>query len=155
MLRRRYRISRPSGTGCAVPASTLRHTGGVIPARRLRLRLPWFLLALGLVIARTADAHAHLCFDGQEPPASIHLADDCNHPCESGTSSGHSDDRDVELSGDALVKKAQPAEAWLPPAATVVTGFVACLSVDRVFLPSPDEPVPAFFLRPPSRGPPA
>lgn len=113
------------------------------------------VLAALLVLARTADAHVHYCFDGKEPPVSVHFADNESHPCETRVGSGHSGDQDVQIASDAVVKKAAADDAWLP----------AMHRVGVEFIPQPFlEPVlgcsqlrmagPAFFLRPPLRGPP-
>ena len=73
------------------------------------------------VMLRTADAHAHFCFDGKEPPTSIHMADGDTHPCETDPSKGHTGDKDVQLSPDVVAKKPVPSDAWLPYAIAFVT----------------------------------
>jgi len=113
------------------------------------------LLAALLVLARTADAHLHYCFDGKEPAVSIHIADSGSHPCETSADSGHSGDQDVQLASDILVKKAAADDAWAPAVCLTRVEFItrsvskplAGYSQGRVFRP-------AYFMRPPLRGPP-
>ena len=113
------------------------------------------LLATLLVIAPTADAHLHYCFDGKEPAVSIHLADNESHPCETGADSGHSGDRDVQLASDILVKKAVADDGWAPAIAAIRVQFVAQVFSEPVIGYSQlREAGPAFFLRPQLRGPP-
>jgi hypothetical protein len=108
------------------------------------------------VIVRTADAHAHLCFDGKEPPASVHVADGEVHPCESGKSSGHTGDKDVRLTPDVLLKKASADDVWLPSSFRLAVSFVAHQFTEplrTVALPIADSA--RYYFRPPLRGPPA
>ena len=53
-----------------------------------------------------AHAHVHYCFDGQEPPAAVHLVDSLDHDHEvPGHSDGDEhDDLDVDVSNQALSK---------------------------------------------------
>jgi hypothetical protein len=120
-----------------------------------RRRLPWYLLALMLVIARTADAHAHLCFDGREAPSSIHFSHDIEHPCETGKDSGHSGDKDVKLFSDVLLKKSQASDAWLPAVLPSGARFIAQSFAGILDSPTSFAPTTPTFLRPPPRGPPA
>ena len=51
-----------------------------------------------------AHAHVHLCLDGQEPPASVHVVDNSNHLHEHfGGTHGH-DDFDLDVPNEALAK---------------------------------------------------
>ena len=123
--------------------------------RSSRNHLLCCLFAMMFVMLRTADAHAHFCFDGKEPPTSIHVADGESHPCETDPSQGHTGDQDVKLSPDVLVKKPIPSDVWIP----YVVAFVYQLSLQPT-----DEPVvhmaptdvvrPPLFRVPPLRGPP-
>jgi hypothetical protein len=124
--------------------------------RPTRNPLLYCLFAVLFVIVRTADAHAHFCFDGKEPPASVHIADGDVHPCESDEGSGHTGDKDVKLTPDALLKKASAEDVWLPAMVYLGAYFLAQPSIEpppayaQVNLP----PAPYLFL-PPLRGPPA
>lgn len=121
-----------------------------------RKQLSWCLFALMLVIMRTADAHAHLCQDGREPPASIHLADGGSHACEAEDSKKHAGDEDVSLTHDVVLKKSSIDDAWFPFAFVFVLQLSSAPTEEPVV--SAAEPVPVAaprFLRPPLRGPPA
>lgn len=114
------------------------------------------LLALVLLSVRVADAHVHLCFDGKEPPASIHVGDGGSHPCDIGTFKGHSGDRDVQLSPDSLVKKDSLPDHWVPIFLAFVVHFVAPHSDERFDRNTAPLSIAApVYLRPPLRGPPA
>ena len=115
------------------------------------------LLALMLAIARIADAHAHLCADGDEPPVSIHLGNCGVHPCDGDRSSEHSGDKNVQLGADVVLKKVPSLEhPWMPAFVAFVFDFTAPLSNEILI----NEPLTirveaAAYLRPPLRGPPA
>ena len=121
-----------------------------------RRNISWCFLALMLVIVRIAGAHAHLCADGKEPPASIHLGNCGIHPCDGDRSSGHSGDKNVQLGADVVLKKASPLEhPWIPAFVAFDFDFPAPVSNKIVF----NEPLTirveaAAHLRPPLRGPP-
>ena len=117
--------------------------------------LLYCLFAMMFVIVRTADAHAHLCFDGKEPPTSVHVADGEVHPCESGNISGHSGDKDVRLTADALLKKASADDVWIPSSFRFAVSFVAHqLSEPLRAFAQPIAVSTRNFFRPPLRGPP-
>src|SRR5689334_14340036 len=65
------------------------------------------VLCILVVAMRTAGAHLHLCFDGSEPPASVHFDGDglAHHDDEHANAPAeqHSD-VDISLIADALVK---------------------------------------------------
>jgi hypothetical protein len=70
-------------------------------------RWSW-LAGLAVLFAGLTNAHSHVhyCFDGQEPPAAVHLADNADHHHEipghdDGT--GH-DDLDLDVPNQALAK---------------------------------------------------
>jgi len=107
------------------------------------------------VIVRTADAHAHLCFDGKEPPASVHVADGEVHPCESGKDSGHTGDKDVRLTPDVLLKKASADDVWIPSSFRFAVSFVANPQSEPLLVDAqPIANSARCFFRPPLRGPP-
>ncbi len=108
-----------------------------------------------LLVVRVGGAHLHLCFDGGEPPASLHLMDHGLHHGAPGMDAGHQD-ADMAVAGEVLVKLAE-LDLDLPVL------LLAALLVWSV-LQAPRQPVPgyrnpfAFYaartLRPPLRGPP-
>jgi hypothetical protein len=104
---------------------------------------------------RVSDTHLHLCFDGQEPPASVHFADGSVHHDDHHEGEDHAD-KDVNPFLGAFVKKGD-ADADLALLAVVA---VLCLLVpafrDVPPIRSPQIPAtgPPFRFRPPLRGPP-
>lgn len=109
-----------------------------------------------LVIVRTAGAHAHLCNDGNEPPAAIHVGDGDSHPCETGNSEGHSGDKDIPIAADVALKKAPQADPWTPVLLEYAFQVVAPAVGGRIESDSREPRVESVtHLRPPLRGPPA
>jgi hypothetical protein len=119
------------------------------------------VVALALVGVRTSGAHLHLCFDGQEPRSSLHLADSeatC-HDRAVPQGSAHQDqdeDVDVDALGAVVAKKDVNTDSVYPIAVAVV---VFSLSpppvgvVDELTAPSLAPKRPYLFL-PLLRGPP-
>ena len=123
--------------------------------RASRNHLLCCLFAMMFVMLRTADAHAHFCFDGKEPPTSIHVADGEAHPCETDPGNGHTGDKDVKLSPDLLVKKPIPTDAWLPYVLTFVYQFSSVSLGEPIVEPTQIDGIrPPLFRVPPLRGPP-
>jgi hypothetical protein len=123
----------------------------------LRLsKRPWFLILIfAVVMTRLSGIHLHLCFDGLEPPASIHVTDGGQHNDAHHIETSHTD-KDVEVFDAVLTKSKGSMD--LPIL------FGACLLLLLLMRPTgrqwpPDAfyrvfPLQAFALRPPSRGPP-
>lgn len=120
------------------------------------VRCGLWLLCAALLLTRMSGEHLHLCFDGADPPISMHT--DGSEFDVLDEQSGHCPaDVKVRLSADALVKKSVMA---LDVSAAMVRAFVLVLVADthppkfsHFRTPSP-LPSAAFFLRPPLRGPP-
>jgi hypothetical protein len=123
-----------------------------------RSRLVLAVLCAALVALRIAGAHLHLCFDGSEPPVSLHVADAGAHHGD-----GHADvvsgghiDRDVAMSGDFVAKKS--AGDLLAPFFILAFTLALLAVAPRRGLPADyrsPHPLPARArLRPPLRGPP-
>ncbi len=110
-------------------------------------------LALTFVGAQLMGAHLHLCFDGSEPPATLHVAD-TDHHADHHTSDAH-DDLDVSAFGEAIAKLGQ-LQLDLPVILLAVL-LLPLLLGGRHGLPA-ERPrpfvSPPLFLRPPLRGPP-
>ena len=130
---------------------------GILVIMRSPSRLQQFCywaIALMLVTVRSADAHVHMCLDGQEPPAALHVADGGMHHAGANAQQGHND-KDVKYAVDGTFKKAESTEALLIATVWSLTSFLPPRTAE---LPSYREvPPPAgnsFFLRPPLRGPP-
>ena len=70
-------------------------------------RWTW-LTALAVLFAGLTNAHSHVhyCFDGQEPPAAVHLVDGTEHEHElpSHSDGAEHDDLDLDLPNQALAK---------------------------------------------------
>jgi hypothetical protein len=125
---------------------------------------PRFLIALlciAVLILRVGGAHLHLCFDGSEPPMSMHLGDSGVHHADETTDyasvADEHADRDVLIGADALVKK--PSGSFEIPLLAVLFGLLLFYVVRRRDVlpdfspPAQLSPVRAH-LRPPLRGPP-
>ena len=128
------------------------------------------LFTVAFLVARVTGAHLHLCLDGSEPLAQLHVSDvgEVDHhrsaehalPDHHGAVSAdlHSeshDDVDVDALGNALAKA---AKLDLPVIA-LLAWCLALLYVAFVRQPvpaivrQPDRPPPRF-IRPPLRAPP-
>ena len=104
-------------------------------------RWTW-LAAVAVLFAGLTNAHSHVhyCFDGQEPPGAVHLADGTDHDHELPGHSGSSehDDLDVDLANQALAKAVKydlPAitpHVWTTAFEVVPRGALA----DTVVVPS-------------------
>jgi len=133
-------------------------------------RWAWIAAAAVLFAGLTnAHAHVHFCFDGQEAPAAVHIADSfdphgpldhdahhdhAGHDGAVGTAGGDHDDRDVDIPNSAVAKSVKYDLAAIAPPAR------DALSLDRVrrHVLSRDDPATpvsaALYARPPLRGPP-
>lgn len=112
-------------------------------------------IALAVFATQASGAHLHLCFDGQEPPTTVHFADASVHP-DHGDNEQHADKDLNPLVG--LFKKSGTSDADL--------ALPACVVGSVLLLPPPRSTPPAAYrlpivagrplhLRPPLRGPPA
>jgi hypothetical protein len=109
------------------------------------------LLAI-LVATRLTGSHLHLCFDGGEPPVSVHTLEVEGHH-DDGV---QHEDRDLDLPGFTLAKyKASPGGDWFV-APAVMSWIAPARAVDATsgveFRFFPEDPA---RLKPPTRGPPA
>jgi hypothetical protein len=116
----------------------------------------WLLIVLlAVLVTRLGGAHLHLCFDGQELPATLHAGDTAEHSQGHHLGEQHSD-KDVDVLGAVLMKKSSGS-----------TDMPVLLAVCLVLLLLPrllGQWPPAVFyqvfphqplrLRPPLRGPP-
>ncbi|MCC6201601.1 MAG: hypothetical protein IT494_01195 [Gammaproteobacteria bacterium] len=125
------------------------------PSRVLLLTLA----CIALLFRPVGSEHLHLCFDGSEPPASLHLFDLGVHHAEAGYAEPGSDathhDSDVALSDNALTKS--KPERTLVLALLVAVSLSGLLPAPRRFLtaiPLPARTLAPPHLRPPLRGPP-
>jgi hypothetical protein len=125
---------------------------------RSQSRTLLILLCIGIVMMRVGGAHLHYCFDGSEPPVSLHIDGHAgSHHMSNGVSSSNHEDIDISVGVDALVKKV--------PTLLDLLGLIAALAIFLHLLPRVKTVVPSFdlvlpfstrraYLRPPLRGPP-
>ncbi|MBM0105461.1 hypothetical protein JM946_11915 [Steroidobacter sp. S1-65] len=111
-------------------------------------------LVLAVLTVKVSGAHVHLCMDGQEPPAAVHIADlhDDEHHQDEGQA-----DKDVNPLVGTLAKKGGPEfDVALAVALTVLSWE---LPVAKTGVPAAEpDSLPtddSFYWRPPLRGPPA
>jgi len=116
----------------------------------------WLCFALlAMLVIRLGELHLHLCFDGQEPAAAVHVGDLPLHDDGVHADASHSD-QDVELSTTpGLIKKSGVDTLDL---LFVCLAVLLLLPASRRITPPPAyrfllPAQPAYFL-PPLRGPP-
>jgi hypothetical protein len=121
-------------------------------------RWPTVLGTLAVLFAGVTGAHAHvhLCFEGQEPPASIHGAHGGHdhHSLEDDRDHDDHDDIDVDLEEPVLVKAFKPDHSLIASALISLAPLVGHAAVAAIGGPGkgPDPPIP--FVRPLLRAPP-
>lgn len=119
-----------------------------------------WLLAIALLLVRVGEAHLHLCLDGQDRIAAMHVEDAPSHDGDHASVDGHND-LDVDLSILPWLKSFSADDLSL--AALALFAFEALLLAlllpvlkttvlpAQLVLPALE---PALYLRPPLRGPP-
>ena len=101
------------------------------------------LFTVAFLLARLTGAHLHLCLDGNEPLAQLHVSDNAEVDHHHGDTQSH-EDVDVDALGNALAKV---AKLDLPVLAILALCF-ALLCIVAMRLPA------QVALRQPPRGPP-
>ena len=117
-----------------------------------------WLLAIALLPVRMANAHLHLCLDGQQQAVSLHLQEKAGEAGDEHHSEGHVD-RDVDLSSvNSSIAKLPGSIDDIPLAVINVYLLASLLPVQEHLAPRParlvSESADVFSLRPPVRGPP-
>jgi hypothetical protein len=117
-------------------------------------------LAIALLLLRVGEAHLHLCLDGQDRSAAMHIEDAPLHDGAQSAVDGHND-LDVDLSVLPWLKNAATDDTTMAVLglfalealllAFLLPALKTTIRPARLRLPFPD---PAFGLRPPLRGPP-
>lgn len=125
---------------------------GLTPFRRFAV----LLLCSVLLVLRVGGSHWHLCFDGQEPPVSVHVVDSSFEHSGSGLSQQHHD-QNVEV-GLASIVKHSSTDFDLPLLMIAVILLWAVMPL--LVLPRARRTLAPVFpdlslLLPPLRGPPA
>lgn len=117
--------------------------------------LLWVAL-LALVIVRTADAHMHLCLEGEVKRSSVHVSDTAGVCDSDNDSQTEHQDQDVDVFGAVLAKKSADADVLDLPAAVHVV--LSLLSLERgvVSYAVTEDPAPKlpYLFLPLLRGPP-
>ena len=120
------------------------------------LRVLLTLLAFAIAAMPVSGAHLHLCFDGGEQPATLHLAEDGGQHSDPGAHGKHND-ADLELGAPAIAKKAS-AGADLPVLATLAVVLFHVPASSPPVLPQSDDTAVVVFsayrILPPLRAPP-
>lgn len=117
--------------------------------------LVWAVI-LTVLTVRASDTHLHLCFDGKEPPTSVHFADGSVHHDDHHKDQNHAD-KDVDPFVGALAKTGDTDSGLALLPATPVSSVLMPVIRDTPAIQQdpPDIPPEPFHLRPPLRGPPA
>ena len=103
-----------------------------------------------------AHGHVHYCFDGKEPPATVHLVDSAAHDHEipGHDPTGDHDDLDVDVPNKALAKVCNHDAPAISSVLAWTISVDAPVGAVRIASdappPAPDPP----YYRPPSRAPP-
>lgn len=136
----------------------MRAGSGILSAmffRHSKLALCLWIFAIALMAMRISGAHVHLCADGQEEAASVHLLDASPHHGDDEAADGHQD-RDVNISDAALFKKSFTGGDLMPLVFALILLLV--LPHVRAFIPRASTVAlplgPRLHFTPPLRGPP-
>lgn len=114
------------------------------------------MLSAALSLVCGAGAHLHLCFDGLEPPATLHhLTDGRDHLNHHGPEQGHSDsDVGFDASLSSSAKKGADGSAIETRVVDASAGVRSTVLLRALGAPS-DARTPPQFRQPPLRAPPA
>jgi hypothetical protein len=115
------------------------------------------LFTVAFLIARVTGAHLHLCLDGSEPLAQLHVSDaaEVDHHHDTGTAEPH-DDVDVDALGNVVAKAVKLDLSLIALLACCLALFFILGLPQPVAAPDPRPPrPPPRYLRPLLRGPPA
>jgi hypothetical protein len=123
--------------------------------RHSKLALCLWVFAIAFMAMRMSGAHVHLCSDGQEAAASVHLVDSAPHHAGDEDGAGH-EDRDLKITDAAIFKKNNAGGDLMP----LVFALILLLVLPRVraFIPAVSTVLlpqgPRLYFTPPLRGPP-
>lgn len=119
--------------------------------------LVW-MLAIAVLPIRMANAHLHVCMDGQETPVSLRVQALATHAGAVHEEEGR-DDRDVDFSASVLTAKLSGGVDDVSLALVHVYVLAFLLPIERIVFSSIDPPNHdlsfVVTFRPPVRGPPA
>jgi len=144
----------------AAPDKSMRTTAWLICHTRPMVFSPSLIRQIALLVllaftgARLADAHLHVCLDGNEPPVSVHAMDGSVHNDAHHQEADHPQDTDVAWLDAALLKAGLDADVFAVAAVwTLVLQIIADTPPRPEPLFTPLLRLPAQF-KPPLRGPP-
>ena len=112
------------------------------------------IVLLAFTGVRLADAHLHVCLDGQEAPVTVHTAEGSGHAESHHHQADHHQDRDIAPFDAALLKAGVDTDLFPIVAAFFIvprTPRLLGYTADPLSLPPLRPP---SQLRPPLRGPP-
>jgi len=120
------------------------------------LRLWIAIVSVAVLALPVSGAHLHLCFDGNEPAATLHAAEDGVHHDGVGASPVHND-VDVSIANNALAKKFD--RTFELPGLIAAAFVIVWIPLSGAAVPPPDRaatlvPHPQLRLLPPLRAPP-
>ena len=130
-------------------------------ASKVLVRALLTLVAIAVIAMPASGVHLHLCFDGNEAPATVHFAEDGSvhndqAAPEPGSQAPHSD-RDVELGAPAVAKKVDRTFDLPSLMAAVFVLFHVPAPAPAVLPETPDATIvvaSAYRILPPLRAPP-
>lgn len=130
----------------------------------MRLRFPnktvvLWLAAIAVFASRTADAHVHLCLDGQASPTALHAWDDdseCLDETEGPAQSEHND-KDIAVQSVVVVKSSDIQDVGPLPIGAILLLLLPPQRSGADFFVSIDsaQPQHPYLFQPRLRGPPA
>ena len=131
--------------------------------RRLSPTIRAYLLLLGLAILAmpSQSGHLHFCFDGQEPPVSVHM-DDMGVPHTQHELSNPHSDAELSLTNNVVIKKIEggldvPIKFFAATLILLTLSFI-CTSGGLQIPRTRRSPIAftsiSFAFRPPLRAPP-
>jgi hypothetical protein len=101
-----------------------------------------------------APAHVHLCFDGHDPPAAVHLTGGSDHDHSLDEDANCSGDVDVDLENQALAKTVKHDLLAIASAIVWTLAFEGDASNPLPVIAQPRPIPPPLYTHPPLRAPP-
>jgi hypothetical protein len=122
---------------------------------RTRMHAWMWLAVIAFTATRLSGVHLHLCFDGSEPPAAVHMVDGAVHDDAHHRETRHVD-QDVSVFDALLAKKDDSSGqlAAVSPGPLLLLYIPVLLTQRARAVLSLAIPPPPLRLRPPLRGPP-
>lgn len=151
-------LQRPRVAELATKRSRLPVQLGILRPMRVPAGYRQFvcsLVAILLFVARTADAHVHLCPIQTAECARVYFSDGGIHRCRDGGAPKHAIDKEVRVVSDGLLKKADFVDQGAIPPPLWPTEFAPlCGGQTQVHAYTSGKSAARTYLWPPLRGPP-